>query len=87
MSIQVRDLTVSNDTANLQQVRAFVADAISESALTTRSRLLLVLAADEAVTSIIRNAVRVAGGGSGNGLCHVSVDVDARSRDSADGVL
>lgn len=77
MSTLVRDLTVSNDTANLQQVRAFVADAISESELSGRSRSLMVLAADEAVTSIIRNAVRVAGGDDGNGLCHVTVDVDA----------
>ncbi len=77
MSTLVRDLTVSNDTANLQQVRAFVADAISESELSGRSRSLMVLAADEAVTSIIRHAVHVAGGETGNGLCHVSVDVDA----------
>jgi anti-sigma regulatory factor (Ser/Thr protein kinase) len=77
MSTLVRDLTVSNDTANLQQVRAFVSDVIRESALTARARALMVLAADEAVTSIIRNAVRAAGGETGNGLCHVSVDVDA----------
>ncbi len=77
MSTLVRDLTVSNDTANLQQVRAFVADAISESELSGRARSLMVLAADEAVTSIIRNAVRAADGETGNGLCHVSVDVDS----------
>jgi anti-sigma regulatory factor (Ser/Thr protein kinase) len=57
-------------------VRAFVADAIRGSALSERQQTLLVLATDEAVTSIIRHAVRVSGG-SGNGLCHVTVDVDA----------
>lgn len=76
MSTLVRDLTVSNDTANLQQVRAFVGDAIRESALPDRQQVLLVLAVDEAVTSTIRHAVRTARG-AGNGLCHVTVDVDA----------
>ncbi|MHC5020509.1 MAG: ATP-binding protein [Planctomycetota bacterium] len=85
MSTLVRDLTVSNDTANLQQVRAFVSDVIRESALTARARALMVLAADEAVTSIIRNAVRAAGGETGNGLCHVSVDVDSTRKHIAEG--
>ena len=72
MQTQVRDLTVGCDTANLQQVRAFVGDTVRESRLTDREQSLLVLAADEVLTSIIRHAHRT----SVNGMCRVTVDVD-----------
>lgn len=72
MPTLVRDLTVRSDTANLQQVREFVGDAVRESRLPERDAALVVLAADEALTSFIRHAHR----SRRNSVSRVTVDVD-----------
>ncbi len=72
MPTLTRDISVPNHTRSLAEVRSFVAEAVHESPLRRREKDLLVLAADEALTSIIHNA-HAAGR---NGTCHVTVDVD-----------
>lgn len=69
MPIQTQDLTIEAKPANLHLVRSFVAATIRGARLTTRERSLLVLAVDEALTSMLNEA---ASGSS----CHVCVDVD-----------
>ncbi|MCI0340722.1 MAG: ATP-binding protein [Planctomycetales bacterium] len=72
MPTLTKDITVPNHTRSLSEVRSFVAEAVHESALSRREKDLVVLAADEALTSIIHHA-HAAGR---DGTCHVTVDVD-----------
>ena len=72
MSTQLQDLTIDARPGNLHLVRSFVAATIRDSRLATRARSLLVLAVDEALTSMLLEAADREAGGQ----CRVSVDVD-----------
>jgi anti-sigma regulatory factor (Ser/Thr protein kinase) len=51
-----RTLTIANETSQLQAVRAFVADAVTHSAIPRAYLNGIILAVDEAVTNIITHA-------------------------------
>ena len=69
MPIQTQDLTIEAKPSNLHLVRSFVAVTIREARMTARERSLLVLAVDEALTSMLSEAAP-------DSECCVSVDVD-----------
>jgi anti-sigma regulatory factor (Ser/Thr protein kinase) len=69
MPIQTQDLTIEAKPSNLHLVRSFIAVTIRGARLSARERSLLVLAVDEALTSMLNEAALGA-------ECHVSVDVD-----------
>lgn len=69
---QLQDLTIEAHAGNLELARSFVAASIREARLTPRERSLVVLAVDEAVTSLLLDAVDR----GATGRCRVAVDVD-----------
>lgn len=69
MPIQTQDLTIEAKPSNLHLVRSFVAVTIREARLTARERSLLVLAVDEALTTMLTEAAP-------GSECRVAVDVD-----------
>jgi anti-sigma regulatory factor (Ser/Thr protein kinase) len=72
MTGQLHDLAIEAHPANLAMVRSFVASTLRDARLTPRERSLLVLAVDEALTSLLLDAQDR----GAEGHCVVSVDVD-----------
>ncbi len=67
-----RELDVPLETRSLAPMRDFVRDALSSSGLSTRTARAMVIAIDEACSSIILNAKEH--GATGN--LHLSIDID-----------
>lgn len=72
MTVLQQDLTLDAHPGNLALVRSFVAATLREARLTPRERSLVVLAVDEALTSLLLDAADRGAAGR----CRVAMDVD-----------